>query len=236
MGLPASFFEAYPPRRDALHRALASRVAIEDLITMSEADYGHDADKHLAALLSLRDGTCLDEPLAWHPLEVIRLCRDYEGAPLGWRVTVAFAEASLLRYGNVHDPDQWECDLALSVARVCLEMGPEVRDLMFGFLAYGVTHIPVQDSNLEYWNLMLPAILGVAGSPFADEIAEWALAREEHLVTTHCDDPYFRAGVPCMHGGPWVALFEEAAACRPWNSAIEAEWQGLVSRHRLRWG
>lgn len=236
MGLPASFVDAYPPRLDALHRALASRVATEDLITMSEADYGHDADKHFAALLSLRDGTWSDEPLPWHPLEVIRLCQDYEEAPPSWRVALAFGDASLLRYGSVQYPDRWACDLALSVARVCLEMGAEMRDLMFGFLAYGITHIPEGDSNLEYWNLMLPALLGLAGSPFADEIAEWALAREENLVTTHCDDPEFRSGVPCMRGGPWVALFEEAADCRTWTSPIEAEWHSLVRRHRLRWG
>src|SRR5437667_4516329 len=73
--VPPVLRDAFPPRPDELLARVSALVTDEMLLEISEADYGMDADKHLAALRGIRDLVRLPSPLEWEPVEVLELER-----------------------------------------------------------------------------------------------------------------------------------------------------------------
>jgi hypothetical protein len=75
MNIPSRLAEAFPPSATALLDFTRRQIDDVMLLQIAEADYGQDADKHLAALRKIRDEGCLDSIRSWHPHEVIELSR-----------------------------------------------------------------------------------------------------------------------------------------------------------------
>jgi hypothetical protein len=60
--------DRFEPDGDVLLRAIAAHVTDEMLECISKADYGSDADEHLAALRQLRDTGLLPQNPGWVPM------------------------------------------------------------------------------------------------------------------------------------------------------------------------
>src|SRR3569833_1307286 len=71
----AALLNRFEPDGDVLLRAISAHVTDEMLECISMADYGMDADKHLAALRLLRENLTLPENPVWVPMEVLELMR-----------------------------------------------------------------------------------------------------------------------------------------------------------------
>jgi hypothetical protein len=65
----------FEPRPDALLRRISSHIDDAMLVEIARADYGLDADAHLAALRTIRDEGVVPAPLGWEPKEVLELVR-----------------------------------------------------------------------------------------------------------------------------------------------------------------
>ncbi len=63
------------PVPTTLLRSIAAQIDDDMLREIAEADYGQDADVHLAALRHIRDFLEIPTPLAWEPKEVLELVR-----------------------------------------------------------------------------------------------------------------------------------------------------------------
>jgi hypothetical protein len=75
----------FEPDGDVLLRAIAAHVTDEMLECISQADYGCDADDHLAALRQLRDTGLLPQNPGWAPMEVLELIRWSEPDDPAWK-------------------------------------------------------------------------------------------------------------------------------------------------------
>ncbi len=97
---------AFPPDPDAL-LARCSKLITDDMLKeISEADFGMDAKKHLAALRNIRDTARVPVPMDWEPREVLRLVRCSQPEDPPWEAGAlaprqhmmrAFCCAALLR-------------------------------------------------------------------------------------------------------------------------------------------
>lgn len=77
--------EAFPPDGDALLSTSAKLITGDMLEEISRADYGMDADAHLAALRAIRDEARLPSPLRWEPKEVLALVRWSQPDDPNWK-------------------------------------------------------------------------------------------------------------------------------------------------------
>lgn len=105
--MPPPLPQILPPDEDALVALIGGMLGEEDLRLIAQADYGYDADEHVAALHGLLGGGILDLR-QWVPTEVLELTR-WDRPPIDpskeqqhWRR--AFACAALLRaYGKAEN-------------------------------------------------------------------------------------------------------------------------------------
>src|SRR5260221_13417688 len=75
MNIPHALVTAFPPSNRLLLDV--SRQQIDDgmLAEIAAADYGIDADRHLASLRPIRDTGVVPQFIGWHPAEVLELIR-----------------------------------------------------------------------------------------------------------------------------------------------------------------
>lgn len=81
----AELLNQIEPDGDVLLRAISADVTDEMLECISQADYGCDADQHLAALRGLRETGLLPENPGWVPMEVLELMRWSEPEDPNWK-------------------------------------------------------------------------------------------------------------------------------------------------------
>jgi len=121
----------FDPEPDGLLRAISAHVDDEMLTEISLADYGEDAEGHLAALRMIRDTGTFPLPMQWCPSEVLELVRWSEPGEPGWKPgrtgefghwMRAFSCAALLRatrepwnYGDGVGTDSTIAQLTLSL-------------------------------------------------------------------------------------------------------------------------
>jgi hypothetical protein len=115
MDVPIALLAAFPPSNQRLLDVTRRQIDDEMLLEIAMADYGIDAEIHLAALRPIRETGVVPEPLDWHPGEVLELTRycdpdhpdppPFRPGPAGRRghQIRAFACAVLLRAGADHD-------------------------------------------------------------------------------------------------------------------------------------
>jgi hypothetical protein len=73
MNIPAALVAAFPPSQDALLDFARKRIDDSMLLEIARADYGCDAEAHLAALRPIRDEGSVVSPMQWQPGEVLEL-------------------------------------------------------------------------------------------------------------------------------------------------------------------
>ena len=81
----AEVLNRFEPDGDVLLRAISAHVTDEMLGCISQADYGCDADEHLAALRVLRETGLLPQNPGWVPMEVLELIRWSEPENPEWK-------------------------------------------------------------------------------------------------------------------------------------------------------
>lgn len=97
LATPQCLVDAYPPDA-ALLLARFRGLVDEDMIReISEADYGSDAEEHLAALLKIWREGVLPDQLAWEPREVLELIRWSEPEEPGWKPGATGRRGHLMR-------------------------------------------------------------------------------------------------------------------------------------------
>ena len=77
--------QRFDPEPDGLLRAISTYVDDEMLTEISLADYGEDAEGHLAALRMIRDTGTFPLPMQWCPSEVLELIRWSEPEDPCWK-------------------------------------------------------------------------------------------------------------------------------------------------------
>jgi hypothetical protein len=147
MTVPPCLLTAFPPSNRLLLDV--SRRQIDDgmLDEIAAADYGIDADRHLAALRPIRDTGTVPQPMGWHPGEVLELIRwsEPENAARKPGATGrrghqmrAFACAVLLRAaaeGGDTSSEEATLGQCLASAKV---LGQEMNDAVAGFLTWRI--------------------------------------------------------------------------------------------------
>lgn len=135
----ADLLNRFDPDGDVLLRAISAHVTDEMLECISQADYGCDADEHLAALRQFRDTGDLPQNPAWVPMEVLELIRWSEPDDPNWKPSGtgesghwmrAFSCAAILRAEhepwNYHYNDGSTCS---TVIQLVLSLGSLLVDL-----------------------------------------------------------------------------------------------------------
>lgn len=75
----------FEPEPDCLLRQISEHVDDDVLEWISTADYGSEAERHLAALRQVRDTATFPKPMHWFPAEVMELIRWSEPEDPNWK-------------------------------------------------------------------------------------------------------------------------------------------------------
>lgn len=190
----------FEPDGDMLLRTIAAHVTDEMLECIAQADYGCDADAHLAALRELWSTGLLPQDPGWVPMEVLELIRWSEPENPEWKPgrmgelghwMRAFSCAAILR--AEHEPwnytyndgstDSTTIQLVLSLDAVGVDLKREAaRD--FAWLILKSDPEGKNESIREYGVALLWFALQLEPA-VADEdliaLAEWVVRRADEL-------------------------------------------------------
>jgi hypothetical protein len=182
-----------------------SRHVTDDMLgEISRADYGSDSEKHLAALIRLRDTGTFVEPLHWYPCEVLELTRngvsgglspgeaDERAIRSNW--IVAFASASLLQ--ALRPPWEYSSSAPPSFDLIQLLQGLHGLPIDLTSPALRLVASLMLDSDLEgndvdviYYGvgLLWLALHNMPPPPDRDlvQLCEWIVRRESELYEQH---------------------------------------------------
>jgi hypothetical protein len=196
----------------ALFDWLRTRMTPELLTRIAHADYGMDADKHLAALRDLCATGLVPNELAWEPHEVLALCRWSSGERVN-HLERAFCCVLLCLA-----PSGLE-ELVTNgpiLAESCLELGPEPTALAQQLFAW-IAETREADDPERFFAKLLLYLLATASS-VGDPRLE-PLARELCEQT----DPDLNWAAESIAGSMraeiWTDLFERLLAPRRMSDA-----------------
>lgn len=196
----AGFLNRIEPDGDVLMRAISAHVTNEMLECISQADYGCDADAHLAALRELRSTGLLPQDPGWVPMEVLELIRWSEPEDPEWKPgrtgefghwIRAFSCAAILR--GEHEPwnytyndgstDSTTIQLVLSLDALPVDLKREAAR-NFAWLILRSDPEGKNDSIREYGLALLWFALQLEPA-VADEdlieLARWVVRRADEL-------------------------------------------------------
>ncbi len=126
-----------------LFDALRARATVETLTNIAAADYGMDADKHLAALRDFCETGLVPRTLGWEPHEVLALTRWSSGEHV--RHLERALSCTLLCLVP-SDLDELVTNGPI-LAESCLELGPDVSHLAERFFAWCAETEPEVDEG-----------------------------------------------------------------------------------------
>jgi hypothetical protein len=131
----------FEPESEGLLREISKHIDDEMLEWISTADYGEEADGHMAALRRVRDLSIFPEEMYWCPMEVLELIRWSEPEDSAWKPgrsgefghwMRAFSCAALLRatrepwnYGDGLGTDSTVVQLILSLHALPVDFTPQ---------------------------------------------------------------------------------------------------------------
>ena len=196
----ADLLNRFDPDGDVLLRAISAHVTDDMLDCIAHADYGCDADRHLAALRQLRETGTLPQNPAWVPMEVLELIRWSEpddpqwkpgrtGDPGHW--IRAFSCAAILRaehepYNYSHNDgstDSTTIQLILSLDALPIDLNREAAR-NFAWLLLKTDPEGKNDSIREYAVALLWLALHLAPRVPDDDLislAQWTAKRADEL-------------------------------------------------------
>ena len=196
----AELLNRFEPDGDALLRAISPHVTDEMLECISQADYGCDADDHLAALRQLRDTGVLPDNPGWVPMEVLELMRWSEPENPEWKPGMtgefghwmrAFSCAAILRaehepwnyHYNDGSTDSTTIQLVLSLDVLPVDLKREAAR-NFAWLILKSDPDGKNDSIREYAVALLWFALQIepaVGDEDLIALAEWVVRRADEL-------------------------------------------------------
>ncbi|HKI33433.1 MAG TPA: hypothetical protein VKA46_16380 [Gemmataceae bacterium] len=200
------------------------------LAEIAEADYGHDADAHLAGLRPIRDQGIVPAPTHWHPAEVLELIRWSNPEDANWKPGStgvrghrmrAFACAALLRAAAESTNEEHVRDDDATLAK-CLAsakvLGEEMSEAAARFLTWRIPRMAREVELLLYGVGLLVVATRLRVGRIEDRVlgdtAEWLLAEEAS----------FRQAVPSELLGP-----EEACLFGPSFGLLQGFWHPLAA-------
>lgn len=221
-------FSLFNPNRRTLFDRLRREVDDATLRAIANADYGSDAEKHYAALVTIHKSGEVPANLGWQPYEVLQLVRwmepdDEASKPFAegkrGHVVRLFATTILLRAageGRQFDSGDDDSDVAQAVASV-QRLGPAYADEALALFAwYG-------ERARRSWHASFSAAIGIASIwPFVSEPDRTRKAAKRLYETTASHpsfDDYLRR---CFSLGR-IQLVLEAAANRARKRAANGE-------------
>jgi hypothetical protein len=189
----------FEPESEGLLRQISEHVDDEILERISTADYGSDADGHLAALRQVRDTGTFPNPMHWCPAEVMELIRWSEPEDPDWKPghtgelghwMRAFSCAALLRaarepwnYGDGIGTDSTLIQLVLSLCALPVDFTLQAAQ----FLAWLLLHSDPDgvDGQVCAYGLGLFWCALKHPARFADQnlisLAQWAFRRVDEI-------------------------------------------------------
>jgi hypothetical protein len=209
--IPPDLLHAFPPSPNALLDLLRARIDDSMLLEIARADYGMDADEHLAAVRAIRDTGAVPAPMGWVPQEVLELIRWSEPGDPEWKpgstgerghLMRAFACAALLRAAAEPENalDGENATLAQLVAST-LVLGEDAQEAAARFLVWRIPALqPEEERPFFAFALLFLAVLLRSGRLDGDALAaagEWVMAVEEaeaQAMHPHVPTP----------AGPWL--------------------------------
>lgn len=194
---PRAAVEAYPPDRDALFSLVRPLVPDASLRVIAACDHGSDADAHFAALVRLRDGVGLDEPMGWAPNEVLSLFRWGDLADekrldaRAFHLARAFCCGALLRTPDVHENRSVFDDDALApLIESCLWLGEPFRLRLQRQIVWALeTMEPWDEEYLFYaFGLLVAAERGDGGEgDLLRVLGEWVVRANREILPWHAE-------------------------------------------------
>ena len=196
----AELLKRFEPDGDVLLRAIAAHVTDDMVECISMADYGCDAEDHLAALRELRDTGLLPENPGWVPMEVLELIRWSEPENPEWKPgrtgesghwMRAFSCAAILRaehepwnyHYNDGSTDSTTIQLVLSLDVLPVDLKREAAR-NFAWLILKSDPDGKNDSIREYAVALLWFALQIepaVGDEDLIALAEWVVRRADEL-------------------------------------------------------
>jgi hypothetical protein len=196
----AELLNRFEPDGDVLLRAISAHVTDEMLVCISQADYGCDADEHLAALRVLRETGLLPQNPGWVPMEVLELIRWSEPENPEWKPgrtgesghwMRAFSCAAILRaehepwnyHYNDGSTDSTTIQLVLSLDVLPVDLKREAAR-NFAWLILKSDPDGKNDSIREYAVALLWFALQIepaVGDEDLIALAEWVVRRADEL-------------------------------------------------------
>lgn len=196
----AELLDKFEPDGDALLRAISAHVTDEMLECISQADYGCDADNHLAAVRQLRDRGALPDNPGWVPMEVLELIRWSEPENSEWKPgrtgefghwMRAFSCAAILRaehepwnyHYNDGSTDSTTIQLIMSLEALPVDLTREAAR-NFAWLILKSDPEGMNDSIREYGVALL--WFGLHLNPAVEDgelisVAKWVVRRADEL-------------------------------------------------------
>lgn len=184
----------FAPDPDALLAWLRPRIDDDMLAEIAAADYGMDADAHLAALRRIRDSGAVLVSLGWEPKEVLELIRWSEPEDPTWRpgstgerghLMRAFCCAALIRAAAEPanaDTISGENQTVIQLIASALTLEPAAQRAALQLLAWRLLHAlgdPEERPFFALGVLLLVVALGLdeRGAILCD-LCAWVLAEE----------------------------------------------------------
>jgi hypothetical protein len=230
--IPPWLLDLYPPSRLGLLDHFRGLVDAALLKELSEADYGEDAEAHLAALEAIcRDGD-VPEVMHFEPLEVLQLTRwsepeKYHSGEQELRrahIARGFACTALLLaaarpeyYGDDEDPTVIQL---IDSATVLGQPNPELTARFFTWL---LGNCPAEDLAHPFYacGLLILTLLHRTGitEPQAAELCEWVIAEEaeaRRLNENFIDSDLWLFGLGVIHlHDKWRSYLSRARDAAP---------------------
>lgn len=184
--IPAWLRQRFAPERSAAVKYFRRLIDKGMLREIAEADYGLEADEHLAALDPIWRGAEFEDLHYWHPMEVLELMRWSEPESPNWKPGStgnrghkirAFCCAVLLAARN-HEPEK---ETLIQMLNSAYSLGDEALDASARFLSARIPELGREDDR-PFFVLALAAIaqslLSDLNIELEEELAAWIDAEE----------------------------------------------------------
>jgi hypothetical protein len=235
--IPSILIKAFPPYADALLAKCGELVTDDMLEEISRADYGMEADAHLAALVSIRDEVRVPAPLPWQPKEVLELVGWSQPEKPAWKpgstgerghIMRAFCCAALLRAAAESANQGYfggENQTLIQLIESALILGRGLPEAAGSFLTWRIPLLRTDDDERPFFAFGLVALALSVGQDSLTAHDIDALVDYVDRTETAARDP-MGVCTPDMFNGSFLA-----GTC---YDRRHAAWRALAAKLRSR--
>jgi hypothetical protein len=235
--IPPILVEAFPSNADAALAKAAELVTDDMLDEISRADYGMDADAHLAALLPIRNEVRVPAPMPWEPKEVLALVRWSQPEDPAWKpgstgerghIMRAFCCAALLRAAAEPENDGYfdgENQTLIQLIESALFLNRELPEAAGSFLTWRIPQLRSDDDERPFFAFGLVALALLLRQPSLAASDIDALVTFVEQAEADVRDPM---------GVCTPDMFQASFAAGTHHNLRHAAWRALAARLRSR--